>query len=184
MWLNLRGMLAALIALTLLVSTGWAQDFDFFSAFAEQEAEATQANVDACCADTCGKVACCDPWCLRNSMYEFFAFDGWANEPDDHDANNFGFRLGLNAGIPAPLLRDRGIGMQIGASIGFYDLSGRQQGRLSAVEDQTMLTVGLFKRSNCPCGDPFSWAIVYDHQFHNDFGLPGADSFSMYASEV
>jgi len=176
---NLRGALAVPIALALVASTASADDFDFLNRFAGQEAEAAEADADTCGCDLGCCDGCCDPWLLRDAMYGFFAFDGWANELDDDDANNFGFRVGLNAGVPAPVLRDRGIGMQIGASIGWYDLMGRHNGSFTTIEDQTMLTAGFFKRNDYMSGERISWAVVYDHQFHNSIAEEGTDYISL-----
>ena len=175
MWAKMRGALGALAVVALVASAAWADDLQFYSKFASQEAEQAEGDI-ACCDTDCCQACCNSCWCLRDSMYGFFAFDGWANELDVEGANNFGFRVGLNAGIPVPGLRHRGIGMQIGASVGCYDLMGRQDmgvGNLTEIEDQTMLSAGVFKRSDCCAGDPFSWAVVYDHQFHNQLALGG-----------
>jgi hypothetical protein len=124
------------------------------------------------CFEGCSRGSC-TPCCPLIDMYGFFAGEAWANQADDNGHNNFGFRTGLNSGIP--LLRCPGIGLQLGASIGLYDLHGRDQGAVSTVEDQTMVTAGIFKRSNVCCGDPLSWAFVYDYQFHDNFGEDGLD---------
>jgi hypothetical protein len=177
MVLILRYTLVALGAAALLVTTAPADEFELAGTWAEA-GPATEALE--------GEAACCDPGCdsclsgcgrLRDNMEFFFAGDGWADELDDDDANNFGFRTGLNAGIP--LLRDRGIGLQIGASLGFYDLMGRAEGDGLGIEDEFMLTTGLFKRSDVCRGSRISWAIVYDHQFHNDIGEGGAHYISL-----
>ncbi len=178
MWLKLRGALAAVAVLALLTSPAWAEDLQFYSKFASQEAEEADASCcDVGCDADCGN-GCGDPcWSLCDSMYVLFAFDGWRNEADWRYSNNFGLRTGVNAGIP--LLKSRGIGAQIGATVGFYDLSGRGGGLTTTIEDQTMITVGVFKRSDYSCGDRFSWALAYDHQFHNNYGAPGMDSLSI-----
>ena len=179
MWFSLRGALAALAVLALSTSTASAEGLEFISSFGPKaevsEAEVGDCGCDVGCLDNCG--GCCDPWCLRDSMYGFFAFDGWKDQADYLDGNNFGFRTGVNAGIP--LLRSRGIGAQIGASVGLYELSGREQGATTTVENQTIFTVGAFKRSDYCAGERFSWAIAYDHRFNDAYGVSGGDSLSL-----
>jgi len=179
MWLSLRVALAALAVLALSTSTASAEDLEFISSFGPKAEAAEPAAADCgcdvgCLDDCCG---CCDPWRLRDSMYGFFAFDGWTDQADYYDGNNFGFRTGFNAGIP--LLRSRGIGAQIGTSVGFYELSGRDQDATTTIEDQVILTFGAFKRSDYCAGERFSWGIVYDHRFNADYGTNGGDSLSL-----
>jgi hypothetical protein len=96
---------------------------------------------------------------------------------DDNGPNNFGFRAGANAGFP--VLRHRGIGVQLGASTGFYDLLGRHDGDTRSIEDQIIVTGGVFKRSDVCGGDPISCAIVYDYQFHDNFAENGRDYLNL-----
>ena len=184
----LRRALLALAAATLLPAAALAEDLevaglweDYGEGAAPLELQTDDASLT--CGASCSRcragcyAGCRDGSRLLDNTYFFFAGDGWANQPDDDDANNFGFRTGLNSGVP--LARDQGIGMQIGTSVGFYDLLGREDGDVLALEDQIMLTAGVFKRGNVCCGDPLSWAVVYDHQFHNDFAEDGTDYVSL-----
>lgn len=179
MWPSFRIALAGLAVLALTASTASAEGMEFVSSFGPKaeavEPVAGDCGCDVGCLDNCG--ACCDPWCLRDSMYGFFALEGWKDQADRDDGNNFGLRTGFNAGMP--LLRSYGIGTQIGLGAGFYDFSGRDQAAMTTVEDQLVLTVGTFKRSDYCAGERFSWAIVYDHRFNDAYGVNGGDSLSL-----
>lgn len=191
MGLTLQRMLVTLTAGMLLAAAAWAEDVQSaalqeipeppgVSAIEDPGYDAPRdAGCAARCEAGCGgrNVGCADPcgW-LSNTSF-FFASDAWTDQLDDNGPNNFGFRTGANAGFP--ILPQQGIGLQIGASVGLYDLLGRHDGDTRSVEDQTILTGGVFKRSNVCCGDRMSWAIVYDYQFHNDFAENGQDYIAL-----
>lgn len=176
MWFGLTRGLGAIVPVVLLASIGWADDLQFYSRFASQPAEEADVGCDIGCDVGCGQ-ACRDCWCLANSTYGFFAFDAWENQADLDDGNNFGFRTGLNTGVP--LLPRYGIGAQLGASFGCYDLMGRDQGAVDSIETETMITAGVFKRANYACSERLSWAIAYDHQFRDNYAKNGGDSLGL-----
>ncbi len=181
---SVQRVLAALAVGLLLAATGWAQgvrpaagwqDMPEPPGIGELEEDYGDPAYGTCSAGCGGR--CSTPCCPLIDMYGFFAGEAWANQADDNGRNNFGFRTGLNGGIP--LLPCYGVGIQVGASIGLYDLHGRDQGATMTVEDQTMVTAGVFKRSNVCCGDPLSLAFVYDYQFHNAFAEDGLDYIAL-----
>jgi hypothetical protein len=60
---------------------------------------------------------------------------------------------------------------QIGGSYGVYDLKGRDTVSPSSSEQQTFVTMGVYKRSNVCCGDRVSWGLVYDQFWAHQWGL-------------
>jgi hypothetical protein len=101
----------------------------------------------------------------------FFAGDGWKTRVDDDDQNNFGFRLGLNSSVGAW----NGIRGQLGASVGGYDLYGRDDGAENSLQTQVFVTAGAYKRANVCYGDLMSWGVVWDYMHDRRFGLAGDD---------
>jgi hypothetical protein len=113
---------------------------------------------------SCGDDVCSTS--LLNNMYLFAAADGWRGPIDGDLSNNFGTRIGFNAGMP--LCKEKRIGGQFGMSYGAYDWHGRDEfapeTEASSIEGQLFITTGIFKRcdlsGNCP--DRISWGLVYD----------------------
>lgn len=126
--------------------------------------EAPAAADDKAGAKPCA-AGCCSTSPFDN-MYLFAAADAWRGPMDGDLSNNFGGRIGFNAGMP--LLEDRRIGGQFGMSYGVYDFHGRDEfapeTEASSLEGQLFITAGVFKHcdlsSSCP--DRISWGIVYD----------------------
>jgi hypothetical protein len=122
------------------------------------------------CIDCCG---CGESW--SDNFRLFVAGDGWKHRADDNSVpNNFGFRIGFNSGWG---LGELPIRAQVGASYGFYDISGRRPlvgGRTNvnwmSVEQQLFLTLGFYKRSDVLSCDRISWGIVYDYMYDTDYG--------------
>ena len=114
---------------------------------------------------------CNDREGLFQNMYLFGAIDSWRGPTDGSGNDNFGGRIGFNAGVP--LLRTHGIGAQFGMSYGAYDFHGRDdqfpESEPSSIEEQLFFTAGVFRRCvQCcdPCGfscDRVSWGLVYDY---------------------
>lgn len=82
--------------------------------------------------------------------------------------NSAGAVAGFNTGFRLGDLRPRG---QIGASYGVYDWKGRDTVSNSSAEQQTFLTVGVYKRSDVAECDNISWGLVYDQFWGHQWGV-------------
>src|SRR5262245_56875886 len=131
---------------------------------------------------------CCQDGCGHGTMWEntalLFAADGWRTRADDDYPGNFGFRTGFNSGIG---WWDSPIRMQLGVSIGGYDLDGRD-GDIgadpfsnAAAETQLFTTFGFYKRSDVGQGDRWAWGLVIDLLYDNNFGEEAEDIFTRQA---
>ena len=95
----------------------------------------------------------------------FLGLEG-SKQPQDFGVNaNFGGRLAFN--YAGPLLKDAGVGFQIGSSyvgsgnaVQVFELLGESTGRY-----QQYTTIGIFRRSN----GPISFGAAYDHLYQNSF---------------
>jgi hypothetical protein len=137
-----------------------------------QTGQVMNGDVAAAAGDNCCDEAGCGGH--FDNMYIFGASDGWAGPIDDDDGNNFGLRLGFNAGMP--LDECRGIAAQFGMSYGAYNFHGRDTGdERSSIEEQWFFTLGVFKRADlcAACPDRVSWGIVYDHLITDNLGEDG-----------
>ncbi|MBA4020547.1 MAG: hypothetical protein C0483_25590 [Pirellula sp.] len=119
---------------------------------------------------SCDPNVCCPPaaGCAPSEgMFDNVAlismFDAFKNPVDLDGLNaNFGKRVGAFGAFP--LLREWGIGGQIGATAGWYDWRGSQY---TGDNDrfQNFTSVGIFQR---PCGAGFGWGITHDW-LYDDF---------------
>ena len=95
----------------------------------------------------------------------FFGLEG-SKQPQDFGVNaNLGGRLAFN--YAGPLLKDAGVGFQIGSSfvgsgnaVQVFELLGESTGRF-----QQYTTIGIFRRSI----GPISFGAAYDHLYQNSF---------------
>ncbi len=96
---------------------------------------------------------------------------------DGSGENNNGFSYGFNYGTKLGALSDyTGIGAQIGASYGLYDLNGRSSGfRDKEIQQQTFLTAGIFRAANKDSN--FSFGVVWDGMFNTNFGIYAVSPF-------
>ena len=103
---------------------------------------------------------CCDPAaCGRwyDNLTVFGNFDAFKSPVDLDGLNgNFGKRFGAFGAFP--LLRDWGIGGQLGGSGGWYDWKGTQYTGHD-VRFQNFISAGIFQRS---ASTGLGWAIVHD----------------------
>jgi hypothetical protein len=84
---------------------------------------------------------------------------------------SFGGVTGLNTGFALGNSNLRG---QIGASYGVYDLRGRIRlvPEATAVEEQTFVTAGVYKRGDMQCDcDRWSYGVVIDSFTSNNWGI-------------
>ncbi len=143
-----------------------------------QGGAATPAAAPAAQAAADSKACCDEPGCggWFDNMYYFAATDAWKGMVDDDIHSNFGFRAGVNLGVPLPYLECHGIGGQIGLSGAMYDLHGRSAvggaSENSSIERQLFLTTGVFQRADL-CGDcpqPVSWGVAFDYMVSDNIG--------------
>ena len=126
-----------------------------------------------CGADDIGVGAICNN-CderLPIGMTFFTGVESWHNISDLFLSNNTGVVVGGNLGIPLPRLAEYGIGAQMGASFGAFDLNGRTtlEGGPSEVQQQMFFTAGLFRRATDDA--PISAGIVYDWMINDGYGV-------------
>jgi hypothetical protein len=112
---------------------------------------------------------CPDP-CPRVGWFGFAGADSWRGVSDGTHQNNNGFSTGLNGGVPLPWLGTYGIGGQLGASYGGYDLNGQSVPApgSSQVQQQIFITTGLFRRPDAQI--PFGFGFVHDWMLNDMFG--------------
>src|SRR4029079_15958955 len=60
---------------------------------------------------------------------------------------------------------------------GIYDLKGRDTVSPSSSEQQSFITVGVYKRSDIANCDRISWGGVYDHVFGHQWGLLASEVY-------
>jgi hypothetical protein len=103
------------------------------------------------------------------NLYLFHGYSSWRGISEGTGANNNGFLYGANYGTKLGVLSDwTGIGAQIGASYGLYDLNGRSSGFAdNRIQQQTFVTVGLFRQADRLTN--FSGGFVYDAMINDNF---------------
>jgi hypothetical protein len=104
----------------------------------------------------------------RVALYLFSSIDVWRGLPDGSFPSNFGGAQGINVGAALPWLEELGIGGQLGASYGTYDLDGRFTGSPHEIQQQTFVTAGLFRRATPRV--PIAGGVVYDAMINDSFG--------------
>jgi hypothetical protein len=131
------------------------------------------ANCDAC--DSCISDNCCvGNW--RDNTQVWFGADAYKSLGDSvippgagaGFMDSAGVVGGFNTGFRLGQSRVRG---QLGASYGVYDFKGRDTVSTSSSEQQTFVTLGLYKRSDVCNDDRVSWGAVYDQFFGHQWGL-------------
>ncbi len=116
----------------------------------------------------CDSSACCSCCTHRSGLFDFLTlFMGLegSKQPQDFGVNaHFGGRFAANWGVP--LLRNFGLGAQLGTSINYTDNAVQVFERTAGETEraQVFTTVGVFQRT--PSG--FVWAIGYDY-LHQDY---------------
>ncbi|MEX0977384.1 MAG: hypothetical protein WDZ48_00935 [Pirellulales bacterium] len=70
---------------------------------------------------------------------------------------------------------------QFGASYGVYDFKGRDTVSFSSSEQQTFVTLGVYKRSEVYRDDRISWGLVYDQFWAHQWGLFASE---LYVGQV
>ena len=115
-----------------------------------------------------GPAACGD--CRTDNIYFFHNYSSWRGISEGSGPNNNGFVYGFNYGTRLGALSEyTGIGFQIGASYGLYDLNGRSSGfHDNQVQQQGFLTAGFFRAANKQTN--FSYGLVWDGMFNSNFG--------------
>jgi hypothetical protein len=111
--------------------------------------------------------------CLANlplNIYGFTVAESFRGLPDGHFQNNNGAKKGLNAGLLLPGLEELGVGVQLGASLGLYDTTGRYSVlyNTGGWQEQAFVTAGLFRRATADL--PIAAAIVYDGMINKNYG--------------
>jgi hypothetical protein len=101
----------------------------------------------------------------------------WHASPDGSFGSNSGLFAGFEAAAPVPGLQDHGVGAQLSASYGVYDLTGRTPvfpfatENLSAVQRQELYSLGLFRRPD-PSGAAWhsrvGLGLAYDFSFNQN----------------
>ncbi|REK09402.1 MAG: hypothetical protein DWQ37_18355 [Planctomycetota bacterium] len=139
------------------------------------------ADVDTCC-DLC----CDDVGTWRDNT--LFLFGGEAYKSLGDSDPPIGFQSGymnsaglvgtFNTGFSIGLERVRG---QIGGSYGVYDFKGRDTVSQNSAEQQTFLTLGVYKRSDVCCEDRIAWGLVYDQFWAHQWGLFASE---LYVGQV
>jgi hypothetical protein len=88
--------------------------------------------------------------------------------PQGGYGNSFGLVSGFNTGVGLGSSRVRA---QFGASYGFYDFKGRGFGaEVDSLEDQIFLTGGVYRRADLESNEQFSWGLVVDGLFTDNWG--------------
>jgi hypothetical protein len=134
----------------------------------------------AMAAPSCDGDECCGYGSFWDNTALFFAADGWRTRADDDYPGNFGFRTGFNSGIG---WWDSPIRLQAGASYAGYDLDGRDGDpgadpfTNASVEEQFIVTLGVYKRSDICVDDPWAWGGVIDFLYDDHFGEEAEEVF-------
>ncbi|MEX0678187.1 MAG: DUF6666 family protein [Pirellulales bacterium] len=141
-------------------------------------AAAAATGSSGCCDNGCD--ACCD-YCDVGTWRDntLFSFGGEAYKSlGDASAaiftppsfmNSAGLVGTVNTGFSLWSLEN--IRGQIGASYGVYDFKGRDTVSTSSSEQQTFVTLGVYKRSEVCYGDRVCWGLVYDQFWAHQWGV-------------
>jgi hypothetical protein len=140
------------------------------------------SNSDCCLGKACG-CGCgadCDE-CPGIGIEVFTGVESWRNITNDLLHDTAGPVAGGNIGVPIPVLRDYGIGAQFGASYSAGDLDGRaifdgeSLNNSDTAEQQTFITVGLFRRAfdGDHISSRFSVGIAHDWMIGEAYGYYG-----------
>jgi hypothetical protein len=132
--------------------------------------ETAATGCTSCCDD------CCDVGNWRDNTVAWAGGDAFKSVgdytvPPRADAgymNSAGVVNGLNTGFRIGNSRIRG---QIGGSYGIYDLKGRDTVSPSSSEQQTFITIAMYKRSDISNGERISWGLGLDQLFDHQYGL-------------
>ncbi|MBS0209586.1 MAG: hypothetical protein JSS27_11605 [Planctomycetes bacterium] len=102
--------------------------------------------------------------------YAFQGFETFRGIPDHSQINN-GLVQGANLGMPVPLFSRLGLGYQVGASYGAYNLGGSPDRQIPTTDntDQWFVTTGFFRRGTASC--PVSMGVGYDWMITDNFGV-------------
>jgi len=121
--------------------------------------------------------------CPNRSMQVFAGFDDFRGVSDLDYQDNFGVVAGLNFGTPVYGLADYGIGWQLGASFGTYDLTGRTTTREASTQQQIFITTGFFRKADAQ--ERLSFGMVYDWMVNDAFGDDAIDAtFGQWRGQV
>ena len=108
----------------------------------------------------------CPPYRIIGS-FGVDSFHGNSDAFGGYDSNNFGGVVGLNFAMP--VVKDRGIGWQLGMTYGVYDVDGRAWYNTAECQQQTFITTGFFHKAQ---GDQrLSYGVAYDWMLNNNWGL-------------
>jgi hypothetical protein len=108
---------------------------------------------------------CCDGGGLLDNLSLFLGLEG-SKQPQDFGVNaHFGGRFAANWGMP--LVRDHGVGVQIGTSINYTDNAVQVFERIEGTTGrfQSLTTVGVFQRT----AGGLVWGAGYDFLFADYF---------------
>jgi hypothetical protein len=139
-------------------------------------------SCDTCC-DTC----CNDVGTWRDNTLFSFGGEAYKSLGDTFPApvfdadymNSAGLVGTFNTGFALwSLERVRG---QIGGSYGVYDFKGRDTASFSSSEQQTFLTLGVYKRSDVSYDDRLAWGAVYDQFWAHQWGRNASE---LYVGQV
>jgi Family of unknown function (DUF6666) len=149
----------------------------------------SQSGCRSSCDGCDGRYSCCDRRCVGrwwdNTTFSFGgeAYKSLGDSDFGEAAPGFMDSAGLvgtfNTGFS--LWRLENIRGQIGASYGVYDFKGRDTVSNSSAEQQTFVTLGVYKRSEVLYGDRISWGLVYDQFWAHQWGLFASE---LYAGQV
>ena len=158
---------------------------NYLTGTAESQAPAGSAPANCDSGDWCG--CCGDVGTWRDNTLFWFGGEAYKSFGDTAQPpgvatgfmNSAGLVGGFNTGFA--LLDGSPIRGQVGASYGAYDLKGRDTISQSSSEQQTFITVGVYKRSDILADDRISWGLVYDQFWAHQWGLFASE---LYVGQV
>jgi hypothetical protein len=98
------------------------------------------------------------------------ALDSFRSLPDGSWGGNMGALIALNLAWAIPKT-DQGFGAQLGGSYGLYDWDGRGFTDSKALQQETFISVGLFRK--VPYTSGFNAGLVYDWSINAESGVFG-----------
>jgi hypothetical protein len=126
-----------------------------------------------CSNNNCGGCGCIDGCedCPSWGILGFAGLESFKGRSDGSFESNFGEVTGLNIGVP--VLKDYGLGWQIGLSYGVYDWDGwgdPTNPGLNRTDSQTQLfvTTGFFHKAKAD--QKLSYGLVYDWSVNENWG--------------